>query len=118
VEEFAWILSDALAQLRDSHTWMNWRPQAADRDMTGRRFPAFRLSALNGRFSIAGAKDPSIVDRELLAVNGKPAAEFLSPILHRISAETDIFRAYRFAYEQDFWWWFSNLVGRTQNCCR
>jgi len=67
------------------------------------------LRALNGHFYIAQATDRAIVDQELIAINGRPVIEFLKPLLDRTAAETGIFRAHRFAYDQDFWWWTCNL---------
>jgi len=117
IEQLAWNLSYSLAQLHDGHTWLDWRQELSEPVAAGRLFPPFRLRALNGHFYIAQATDPAIVDQELIAINGRPVIEFLKPLLDRNAAETGIFRARRFAYDQDFWWWTSNLFGRTESCC-
>jgi hypothetical protein len=117
IEQLAWTLSYSLGQLHDGHTWLEWRHELNEPAAVGRRFPPFRLRSLNGRFYIAQATDHALVDQELIAVNGKPAAEFLRPLLERGGAETALFRALRLTYSQDFLWWTSNLFGRAESCC-
>jgi hypothetical protein len=118
MEDLAYLLRYAAAFIRDGHTEMGWGARPYQEPMDNRRFPPFRFEFENGRFFITGANDPSLVGLELVAVNGAPAAEFLSPALDRIAGEILTWRATRLADNQDFWMWFTNLVGKTESCCK
>ena len=111
VEELASLLYYAAAYFRDGHTSVRWETNLNEVNSRGKRFPAFRLSFDNGRFLIAAARDRTIIDHELVAVNGTPALDFLRPILDRCSGETLGFRAARFIEDEPFWYYLTNLFG-------
>jgi hypothetical protein len=118
-EELAYLLRHAAAFIRDGHTEMGWGVRSIYQEpMDQRRFPPFRFEYESGRFFLTGATDPSLSGLELLSVNGKPPAEFLSPALDRIAGEILTWRATRLADNQDFWMWFTNLAGKTEGCCK
>jgi hypothetical protein len=117
-EDLAYLLRYAAAFIRDGHTEMGWGASPYQEVIDNRRFPPFRFEFENGRFFITGAKDPSLVGSELVTVNGAPTAEFLRPALDRIAGEILTWRATRLADNQTFWMWFSNLVGKTEGCCK
>jgi hypothetical protein len=109
--ELASSLYYAAAYFEDGHTSVNWGTSLNEVNTRGKRFPAFRLLFDNGRFVIAAAKDGTIVDTELVSVNGAPVLEFLRPILDRCSGETLGFRAARFLWNEPFWYYMTNLFG-------
>jgi len=111
MEDLASLLYHAAAYFRDGHTSVDWQTSVNEWNARGKRFPAFRLRFDNGRFLIAAAKDPTMVDREIVAVNGAPVLEFLGPILGRQSGETLGFRASRFLWNEPFWYYLTNLFG-------
>jgi hypothetical protein len=118
-EDLAYLLRYAAAFIRDGHTEMGWGVRSVYQEpMDERRFPPFRFEFESGRFYITGASDTSLIGMELAAMNGKPAAEFLAPALDRIAGETLTWRATRLADNQDFFLWFTNVVGRASGCCR
>ena len=111
VEGLASLLYYAGAYFHDGHTAVRWATNLNEGNTRGKRFPAFRLAYDNGRVLIAAAKDRTIVDGELVAVNGVPAMEFLRPILDRCSGETVQFRAANFIGDEPFWYYLTNLFG-------
>jgi len=118
IEDLAWIVRYGAAFIRDGHTECTWPARPYQEPIDHSRFPPFRLEFESGHFYITGAIDRALIASELVAVNGTPTAEFLRPILDRISGETLTWRATRLAGSQDFWMWFSNLFGRTEGCCK
>ena len=118
IEDLAYLLRYAAAFIRDGHTELGWGARPYQEVLDKRRFPPFRFEFESGRFFITGARDPSLAGLELVAVNGAPAAQFLSPALDRISGEILTWRATRLADNQDFWLWFTNLAGKTEACCK
>src|SRR5204862_3231885 len=102
----------------DGHTEMGWGARPYQEPIDHRRFPPFRFEFENGRFFITGANNPSLIGLELVTVNGAATAEFLRPALDRIAGEILTWRATRLADNQDFWMWFTNLVGKSQGCCK
>jgi hypothetical protein len=118
-EDLAYLLRYSAAFIRDGHTEMGWGVSSVYQEpLDNRRFPPFRLEFENGRFFITGSNDATLVGQELVSVNGAPTGEFLRPALDRIAGEILTWRATRFADNQDFWYWFTNLVGKTQRCCK
>jgi C-terminal processing protease CtpA/Prc len=118
-EDLAYLLRYAAAFIRDGHTEMGWGVRSVYQEpMDGRRFPPFRFEFESGRFYITGANEASLVGQELVAVNGLPTTEFLRPALDRIAGETLAWQATRLADNQDFFLWFTNLVGKAGSCCR
>lgn len=115
VKQLAYMLYYAAAFFRDGHTSVYWQYGLNGPDTRGRRFPPFLLSFDNGRFVISKSSDKSIEGLEVVAVNGQPVREFLSPILDRCSGETLAFRATRFIYGQPFWYGFSDLCGPSES---
>ncbi len=114
LEDLASLLYYAGAYFHDGHTSVHWWTPLDELHTRGKRFPAFRLTFDNGRVVIAAAKDRSLADAELLAVNGVPAMEFLRPILDRCSGETAAFRSARFVADESFWYFLTNLFGSEQ----
>jgi hypothetical protein len=117
MEQFFSLLGYAVASIRDGHTNLFWSVRPIDEVNADRKFPPFLLDSENGRFFVYSAKDKSLVGAELLAINGTPAADFLRPVLNRISGETLAWRAAQFAGEQTFWLWLTNLFG-APGCCK
>jgi hypothetical protein len=111
VDELASLLYYAGAYFHDGHTSVRWGTHLNPVNTRGKRFPAFRLAFDNGRFLIAAAKDPSMVDAELVSVNGTPALDFLRPILDRTSGETLGYRVSCFHSDEPFWYYLTNLFG-------
>jgi hypothetical protein len=117
IEDLAYIVRFGAAFIRDGHTESRWGADPGEEPIGHSRFPPFRFEYESGRFYITGATEPSMVGAELLSVNGAPTAQFLSPTLDRIAGETLTWRATRLADNQQFFLWFSNVVGKTQGCC-
>jgi hypothetical protein len=111
VEDLAYLLYYAGAYFHDGHTSVRWQTRLNEVNTRGKRFPAFRLAFDNGRFLIAAAVDRTLVDSELVAVNGAPAMDFLRPVLDRSSGETLGFRVACFLEEEPFWYYLTNLFG-------
>jgi hypothetical protein len=109
IQDLALQLYLAAAWFKDGHTSVDWTTPPNLWEARDKRFPAFRLNFDNGRFLIAAARDQSMVNQELIAVNGTPIVEFLSPILDRSSAETSGFRAARFLGDELFWYYLTGL---------
>jgi Peptidase family S41 len=118
VEDLAYIVRYAVSFVRDGHTESLWGARPYQEPIDHSRFPPFRFEFENGRFYITGAIDASLAGLELVSVNGAPTAQFLAPALDRISGEILPWRATRLADNQDFWLWFTNVVGKTPGCCR
>jgi len=109
VEDLASELKHAAAWFKDGHTSVYWGTPVNQWNARDKRFPAFRLEFDNGRFLIAAARDQSIVNQELVAVNGTPVLDFLRPILDRCSGETLAYRTSQFLSDELFWYYLTNL---------
>lgn len=109
VERLAAALFRAAAAFGDGHTSVNWQQRLNTTNTKGSRFPPIRLRYDNGQWKIRAAVAGRLAGTELLAVNGKPVAEFLAPILDRCSGETQAFRAARFLSNEEFWYWLTGV---------
>jgi hypothetical protein len=118
IEDLAYLLRYSAAFIRDAHTEVLNAARPNQEPLDHSQFLPFRFEFENGRYYITGAKDASLVGMELTAVNGAPTVEFFRPALDRIAGEIMTWRGSRLAGSQQFWLWFTNVVGKTAGCCR
>ncbi|OGR63149.1 MAG: hypothetical protein A2X31_13780 [Elusimicrobia bacterium GWB2_63_22] len=108
VKDLAYILYRYGASFGDGATRLLWQPPRKWKDPE-LKFPPFTVAAVKGKFTIGKALNPSLAGAELLEVNGVPFPRLISPVLERVSGETQRRREFLFCRDQAFWWDFSRL---------
>ncbi len=110
VRSLAAILFQVAASFGDGHTSLGWF-YAPTIDTDARtKYPPFTVLFRNGRFYVDKADRTAVAleAKAIVAVGGKPFAEFAGAILERCSGESLPFKAARFKNRQLFFW---SLVG-------